>query len=486
MVEVTMFRNMRKEVNSTATPGGGNFDSSTVYSCVLFEPCSVQNPKIWLAVNIQADIHNYNYAYIPHFSRYYWVTDLSFMDGRWLVSLACDTLASFKNAIGSSEQYILRSSTLYDTEITDTLYPPTGGKVQEMRSSGGTPFATSVANGTFVLGISTGGEIANSTIGSTAFIALTYAEMTNLINALWGSVSYMNLTGTDLDENIAKVIINPMQYIQSCKWYPFQIPVSGGYSALKFGWWSIGVTARGALTGGAYRRVAFSMDIPEHPQAADRGGFLNREPYAQYWLEFPMIGNVEIPANVISNSVPKKLLVDTRTDLITGLCEIRLSQVDNPQQPGQEIDLGLTSCNMAVDIPLAQVAVDKMGGISQAVSAGASGIGRMLTGDIIGGISTLVDGAISGASSFATPLPSFMGTAGNMTSIQRIPKLFGNFQRITDDASAKFGKPYCRNAVINTLSGFVMCGRTHIALPGATKAETQEVESFMNEGFFYE
>lgn len=478
MVEVTLFRNMRKEVNSTATPGGGNFDSSNIYSCLLYEPCSVQNPKIWLAVSIQADIHDYNYAYIPHFSRYYWVTDLSFMDGRWLVSLACDTLASFRNAIGSSEQYILRSASAYNDKIIDTIYSPDGGKYTTENTITN-PFSDSLPSGTYVMGYTSASPVA----GSNAYAIFTGTQLQTFLSQLMGSGSYLNLDNTDLDNNVAKAILNPIQYIQSVKWFPFSITGGGSSNALFFGWWLLNGPHTDIMVSDSFRRsVSMSIPIPKHPQAATRGAYLNLEPYSHYRVYLPVLGYVDLPASMLFDF--NGLDVTYTVDILSGIAHVVIEAYESGGD--RSLTVFQSDCNMAIDIPIAQIYRDTMGTISSAASGVLGAVDSFLGGDIGGGIASLVNGGIDAYTKSITPIPAFSGSMGNLGSYHKPPTLENVYQPITAEAYALFGRPLCDKRIINTLSGFVMCGRTHIALPGATKAETQEVETYMNEGFFYE
>ena len=63
----------------------------------LREESSVINPTILVEHN---NLSVYNYAYIPNFNRYYFVSEItSVRNGLWRVSLKCDVLESFKKDI---------------------------------------------------------------------------------------------------------------------------------------------------------------------------------------------------------------------------------------------------------------------------------------------------------------------------------------------------------------------------------------------------
>ena len=76
----------------------------------LREQSSVVNPSIMIQTTNPS---NYNYAYIPEFKRYYFITDMvSVRTGLWEISMHVDVLMSFKDSIKST------SIILSDTETT--------------------------------------------------------------------------------------------------------------------------------------------------------------------------------------------------------------------------------------------------------------------------------------------------------------------------------------------------------------------------------
>ena len=67
-------------------------------SGVLRYQTSVLNPSIM--IESADNISTYNYAYIPEFGRYYYITDIvSVRTNCWVVSLRCDVLMSYKDEI---------------------------------------------------------------------------------------------------------------------------------------------------------------------------------------------------------------------------------------------------------------------------------------------------------------------------------------------------------------------------------------------------
>lgn len=68
-----------------------------VFSGTLREETSVISPVILMELENPS---GYNYAYIPEFGRYYFISDMvSVRKGLWRISMKVDVLESFKNYI---------------------------------------------------------------------------------------------------------------------------------------------------------------------------------------------------------------------------------------------------------------------------------------------------------------------------------------------------------------------------------------------------
>lgn len=104
----------KKKKNSTDIPSGG-----THFDCVLKSETSVLNPTITLNANLTS-IATYNYAYIPHFNRYYFIDDVKSIRNNLIeISMTSDALASYRNDIGNYTTYISRASENYNYKSYD-------------------------------------------------------------------------------------------------------------------------------------------------------------------------------------------------------------------------------------------------------------------------------------------------------------------------------------------------------------------------------
>lgn len=91
----------------------------------LREDASVLTPTILIASEI---MFRWNYVYIPSTERYYFITDIKIQHTNlYEISLKCDVLMSYKDAILNMSAYVLRSASKYDWDITDTMPPAKSG-----------------------------------------------------------------------------------------------------------------------------------------------------------------------------------------------------------------------------------------------------------------------------------------------------------------------------------------------------------------------
>lgn len=86
-------------------------------SITLKDSASVTNMSIRLKLNNNPD---FNYAYIPLFNRYYFITDIkSIRNNIWEISLSVDVLMTYKDAIYEQIGFIDRNEYEYNNDIID-------------------------------------------------------------------------------------------------------------------------------------------------------------------------------------------------------------------------------------------------------------------------------------------------------------------------------------------------------------------------------
>ena len=215
MLSVTLYE-FKKRENSTKRPD--STVTQRTHNAVLKMPTSLLRPEITFDFGLKGNPSYYNYAYISDLgNRYYFIRDWTVGDGHlWTAHLEVDVLASWKNSIGNSTQYVQRSSKTFDGGVVDVLYPtkqPASVNVYEKP----TPWKTSLATGTYVLGIVNSED---GGVGAAHYYALTQTEMNSFLSYMLGNVDYLGSI-TEISSELLKVLFNPMQYIVSCVWYPF-------------------------------------------------------------------------------------------------------------------------------------------------------------------------------------------------------------------------------------------------------------------------
>ena len=458
-----------KRENSTAQYAG----TWTEFDCYLKDDCSVMFPRIELQTG--SNLHNFNYAEIPTFNRYYFITDITYSCEHVVITMKCDVLATYKNEIGSSNEYILRSASNYDGDITDTLYPTKGIIHRYANLSTGTPFTnTDIA---YVIGC-INNETTNK-YGAVQYYSMTASELGSLMQYLLGQ----NLdTSQDLEtlivglsveiqNGIAKALSNPTQYIVDSFAIPYASHLSlGSSTSVKTGYWITPATGQPLLSNFSQLIDSGTIDLGEHPQASARGDYLNGAPYTKHWLLLGPFGVYQLDPNMFLKVHQVEYRV--RGDQFGNVSCVLSAQ-------GAQFDV--LFANVKCPFPVAQVSIDAMGMLQSAVSA-ASAVEQYYAG--MGSQENTVNGIISFAETML-PKVSRSGSQGSMVGI------FGHFVSVTecvevvDDDPTHRGRPYCQNVSISSLSGYILVSDPDVAISG-TKEENQQIKSYMSNGFYYE
>lgn len=456
------FYTFNKNPNSTKRPSG----SGKTFSCNLIEPTSLTAPDI--ALTVDANPVAYNYAHIPAFSRYYFVNDWTYSNGRWIASLNVDTLASFKSYIGNQRQYVIRSSAKYDGDIIDTYYPAKSNVSTSFTSSpdygegASNPFTSNYAEGRFIVGIVNSDSGA---IGCVSYYAFTNAQFRTFCNALMGGdVGYFEGI-EEISEELTKVIFNPFQYVASCIWLPVKsIGTAGTIGNLPYGWWSMPVSA--SRISGEPRLASASFNVPKHPQNA-RGAYLNRAPFSRYMLTWPCFGQFPLDADIVgsANTIQAQCFIDP----VSGRGTLNIFTDGGTS-------LLTTQTQVGVPIQIAQMASDYIG----AAGSIASTIANAASFDI-GGVFSSIGNAVNSY----MPQLSTMGTNGGAGAYLFPPTLDSVFYPVADDDNEHRGRPLMQDVVLSTIPGYIVCADAELEAP-CTAHELDTIKNHLNGGFYYE
>lgn len=109
--------------NSEEKKVGKSLTSYGTLTGTLKNECSLTSPDVLVQ---SASPILCNYAYIPNFGRYYFITDvISVRNNMYILKLKRDALESFKNQIGKNTAVIERSQYYWNLYMMDSMMPVT-------------------------------------------------------------------------------------------------------------------------------------------------------------------------------------------------------------------------------------------------------------------------------------------------------------------------------------------------------------------------
>lgn len=439
-----------KKENSTKRPSDSD---ATMVGCETNNDFDLLNPVFVFSFRGgSSNPTQYNYCYVDTFKRYYWIAGWTFSNGQWIATCAVDALASWKTEIGRQSAYVLRSAAAFDGDIQDTLYPAKMDIVLDV-STAKSPFDL---QGEYVVGTIADGGITNYAI-------LTPEEFTNFSKAAFSDAFYQGVAaGVDW---MAKAAFDPMQYLRSVLYLPFPAGGGGRAAAVKLGWWDTGIVGLFTRTGGAHM-AHFTLHVPKHPQAGDRGAYLNCAPYASYMLDCRPWGRISLDPEDLKDV--SSVTFDIQVDDVTGEGVLTTTigggrRVLAVAQVGQPVQLSQVKHNVGGAI------VSAVGGVASAVAGNAIGavvgIGNAVN-SVMGKVNTI--GVNGSASQLGTP-----------------PQLSATFIKIVDENNADRGRPLCQVRRIDTLPGYQIHADPEMSLP-CTQSEMVTISGYLTGGFLYE
>lgn len=340
-----------------------------------------------------ATVPKYNYAYIADFGRYYYVTDWIFVKGLWRAAFTVDVLATYKDQILASRQFVTRASSAHNGGIIDTVYSTQGGSAQSTvdQTLSVTEFwGTGYENGTIVIGV-----IGDSglNVGAVTYYAMGIGGYRNLMNALLDDISWANISVSEISEELQKALINPAQYIVSSIWLPkdagdFVVnagaPQSDIVTNIKLGWWSFSIAAGGnvarilhnPVTTLDYFRVKKYLDIDKHPQYPALGNrperpWLQLSPYSRYTLTFLPFGSFDLDTTQLYGFT--HLGLEMRVHAYTGDATLTISVARDDQGTGEKV-ISVMNANCGVPLPVGQIALNISNMDSALTSAAIMGV----------------------------------------------------------------------------------------------------------------
>lgn len=464
-MNITVY-NISKKTNSLERPAGG----TEITGVLLKTPCSVISPVLELSKLPSLC----NYVYIPSFARYYWIDNIEKKTNTIdTVYLKLDVLATYREEILASSQYVLRSTSNYDTSIADTWYPQKSGEQVIMQVE---QFFSNDRPGTYILGVVGKSGGTPSITGSVQYAMVTKEMLGELMDYLFSADNFT----AEIVDDVVKTFFNPFQYIVDCMYFPFQFDASG--DELKMGWFEPKTNTGDPIDCKYLTQTSWnggSIDISIPRAVSDKNDYKNYAPFSSYRLYIPYFGWTEIDANLLKydNTLELYFTLDYPTGTL--MCSITGKDSLNI------ITTLETQC--ATKIPLAQVSYSQsvLSGASAIVGGLASGAGTLLSalgfdsaGDKLSGIGDSVG--------TATKQISTKGSIGCISQKDfewRVMLLCTYFTSVDIDRN-DFGSPCCKTLQLSTLSGYCRCLEPHIEIDKAFYQEINEIESYLSGGVY--
>lgn len=457
MAVTVNFKTTSKKVNSTAVVGG----TVTAIDCNINEPCTIENPQIILRND--GSVPGWNYCTIPDFGeRSYWIEDWQYMNNTWIAQCSVDVLATYRDTIKSATLYLLRSSTSYDGDIMDTLYPTLSTPVttHTVVTEGAFPASEyGLSQGSFICGIV-------GTDGLTNFYGFTASNFADFCSVIFSTIDWADISGQQITESLLKCLFNPFQYLTSVMWFPFDASTgSTKVTGVKFGFWEVTVNAY-KLGNIPFYRKSYDMPVTQHPQVA-RGTFLNSSPYRHIQLFINPWGSFEIDGGKVGKS--SNVTVNEIIDCMSGIGYLSVNSGG--------ISLYTAYSQVGVNIQVSDLRTNLIESGGNLIG----GIASLFTGNYIGsavGIANAVESAI--------PNVNTKGANGSMISIASAPVINEIFYKIVDEDRSDNGRPYMKNGTMSELgTGYYVVENGNIEVSGATRTEKEQIKQYLEGGVFY-
>lgn len=532
-----VFKSVLKRTNSTQVPNMQQ--DSTTLSVVVLDATSVMTPRIRLSY--AGNPTNWNYCMISEFGRYYFITDWTSDHNQWIATLNCDVLATYKQTILASQEYVLRSASSWDGSIMDEAYPAkvdrTFHRLPPKTDYNGTPDYYPWKQGkSFIVGI-TGcvteeagtepqlGVYSTSMIGSVSYYWLSPGELYSLVAYLLSEDALSDMWQiTDITDNLQKGIINPLQYINSVIMVPFDRVLDQNYDRdngtatmnIYYGYFKIAVTDLPQMYGHPawvelYKpynlraiNCAFDMRGIHHPEYSTRGKYMDFSPFTEYQITFEPFGTFSIDPKNLEDALGLKLVVELEG--VEGMGTLKIYpfvNIGTEADPIIVVDqhrlIKYDQARIGIPISVAQITqdyVNRIGGdITGAAGMIANGVGlgaSIVSGNIPGAVASganLISGAasmIGNAINSMKPDLTVKGTNGNLyTILADGPFMYISWTLPVGEDLSQLGRPLCQKVTLSTLSGYCLCRDADIKITGTT-SESDQIKDFLNSGFFIE
>lgn len=477
-MEVTLYK-VSKKITDVRKP----FESDSfrvLLNVFLKSESNVLEPVIEIQ---NFDPTEYNYAYIPSFGRYYWINNWSYRETVWTASLYVDVLASYKEEIEQSTQYVVRSQNEYTSTLTDTMYPATNELSAASRTSyDGNLWDPTLMDGRFIVGlVGKGSYFDTLSSGLVNYFSMDADAFYNFRSAVYDdSLAFFKKTGSfgDLPTELVKLFVDVNEYVVSCIYVPYD-PVGSSVNEVTIGFWTwtpptdsvvkqISLNSLYTFTKNVY--------VPKHPNYPAYGFYLNGSGFSSYNLTVPGVGVLTLDATAMMRA--NAVRVTLKGDAYSGAGKCRVQAVIGDTETSSTlIELYDIPINIGVPIQLSSNENSTGGLINGALNT----VSAVANKDVMGALGGAVD-TFSAVPSAGTHV---IGSQGTFASLREILTIRAIFNKPADRDLAVFGRPCCRAIQLAALGiGYCQCANAHVDIAKAYRAELLEIEQFLNSGVY--
>ena len=478
-----------KRKNSTLQP-----TLTMSFDVLLKTPTSLHTPTFTISAS------SFDYNYIKWGDRYYFVTDVvSRNNSLWEVSAVCDVLATFKTDILASMQFVSYSNVSSGVWLPDTRIATKNETIVTHNSQSVSLFSLA---GCYILTVigQNGVESFNVNSGTIAAILADLATWTDNIQQAIENISAMthgnNVADVigflgDLFQEIGVAMVKTgflgnsreeaLNCIRSCVWLPFDAnEVGGATDNIYLGKYPTQKT--GELVTNIPKYNTVSVSIPWH--FSDYRRATNEDIY----LYLPFIGMVSLSSSSLTSETTLSI---TYSYCIDGSLTYEV-------KAGNQV-IGTYGGNVAGNVPVGTSQVEGLGKIFTSLTSGylktiSAGV-KVASGDLSGVVDATPVGIALGAyEQINTAMTTHAGAVGGLTcgagaGLEKDIICYSVAHPTVIEPNnmvATMGRPTMRPLTLSSCTGYCQCANAHVAATGAEAQELDEIDSYLNGGFYIE
>ena len=501
-------------------------------NCTLKAPTSFTNPIIVLYETNYITQNQYNYAYIPEFKRYYFVTDIICISkNMWEIHMHVDVLMSWKEKIVTNKALILRSSDKGSPYLRDRVNCITQGFTIE-KSNNLSPFFSDVVdyNGhrslrniiLFVRNDSLTEQAQSPTNrGSMLQSPATgcsipfFGGMIYIIDAVYLNLIVANNgSNSNIMSSIIKAIAFPFDVVRYFSSLGTILPTQKGIHLTDF---ENNTEVVESETDDIYYIPYFSETLTQMsidsdiiPSTFFENNYLDYEPFSEYYVHLASCGDVKINVDDLKkNFVKLNMVFDIWNGIIT--YSIFVSDTDTSAYGSKKCVLceqTMAGSQLVISFDNADLLTkdfnnNNIKNISTALLSLASGFAGAammaipgMQGLGIGLMTAGISGGISGVVGAATPLinpdSSASGASGNSNGIYSTYIDYGiylyhkkyntMYKYDNNDYVSIIGRPANTVVTISECHGYLEVGTCHLDNVPALSDELDEITQLLQQG----